>query len=196
MMRSAILGVIAAVVPLTTAAQAESYTLDTIHSFVYFSVDHLGMSTVYGRFNKSAGKATLDMAAKKASIEMSIEAASVDTADIDKGSRPRTRDDHLRSADFFNVAEFPRITFKSSGAKFSGDSLSELDGSLTMLGVTKPIAIRIERWKCGPHPYTKKVMCGGNGSATIKRTEFGMKYGVPAIGDEIRVMFNFEAYKD
>lgn len=195
-MKRIILATLALAMPLAAVAQSESYTLDPIHSFVNFTVDHLGMSTLYGRFNKSSGKATLDMAAKKASVELNIEAASVDTGDAEKGSRPRTRDEHLRSADFFNVAEFPRITFKSTGAKFSGDTLSELDGSLTMLGVTKPIAIKIERWKCGPHPFTKKAMCGGNGSTAIKRTDFGMKYGVPAIGDEIRVMFNVEAYKD
>jgi polyisoprenoid-binding protein YceI len=181
--------------PLAAAAETGTYTLDPIHSFVYFSVDHLGFSTLYGRFDRSRGSATLDPAAKQVSVEITIDAASVDTGDLERGSRARTRDEHLRTADFFNVAEYPHITFKSTAARFSGDALTELDGNLTLLGVTKPVAIRVERWKCGAHPVSKKAMCGGNGSATIRRSEFGMKYAVPNIGDEIHVMFNFEAYR-
>lgn len=187
---------IAFAMPLAAAAQAESYTLDPIHSFVNFTVDHLGFTTLYGRFNKSGGKATLDVAGRKASVEINIDAASVDTGDGDKGTRKQSRDDHLRNADFFNVAEFPRITFKAASAKFSGDAPSEFDGGLTLLGVTKPVTLKVERWKCGAHPFSKRVLCGGNGTTTIKRSDFGMKYGLPAIGDEIRVMINFEAYRD
>lgn len=195
-MKRIALATLAFAVPLAAAAQTDSYTLDPIHSFVNFTVDHLGFTTLYGRFNKSAGKATLDVTARKASVEIKIDPASVDTGDRELGSRKRTRDDHLRSADFFNVAEFPNITFTSTNVKFSGDSLSEIDGSLTPLGVTKPVSLKVERWKCGAHPFSKKAMCGGNASGSIKRSDFGMKYGLPAIGDDIQVLFNFEVYKD
>ena len=195
-MKRLTLATLAIAMPLAAAAQPESYTLDPIHSFVHFTVDHVGMTTMIGRFNKSTGKATLDLAGKKASVEIAIDPASVDTGDREVGNRKRTRDDHLRGADFFNVAEFPTITYKSTSAKFNGDALSEIEGSLTMLGVTKPVTLKLERWKCGAHPFSKRAMCGGNATATIKRSDFGMKYGVPNIGDEIRILVNFEAYRD
>ena len=191
-----LIGAMIAAIPLSAAAQAESYTIDPIHSFVNFSVDHLGFTTIYGRFDKSSGKATLDRSAKKASIEVAVETASVSTGDNDKGARARSRDEHLRSADFFNTAEFPRMTFRSTSATFSGDNLSVVEGQVTLLGVTKPLTLKVERWKCGAHPFSKKEMCGGIATGKIKRTEFGMKYAAPAVGDEISVIIGFEAYKD
>ncbi|MBI3372156.1 MAG: YceI family protein [Betaproteobacteria bacterium] len=187
---------VAAALPLAAAAAPENYTFDPYHSFVNFAVDHVGFSTMYGRFNKAAGKMTVDAAAKTGSVEFTIETTSVDTGDGDKGGRPRSRDDHLRTADFFNVAEFPRMTYKSTGVKFSGDNATELEGQATLLGVTKPVMLKVDRWKCGPHPFSKKAMCGGNASGTIKRSDFGMKFGVPAIGDEVKLYIGFEAYKD
>lgn len=115
---------------------------------------------------------------------------------MEKSSRPRARDDHLRQADFFNSAEFPRMTYKSTAAKFNGDNVAEVDGQLTLLGVSRPLQLKLERWRCGPHPVSKREMCGGNASGTIRRSDFGMKYGVPAIGDEVKLYIEFEAYKD
>lgn len=194
-MRKAFLGALVAVMPLAAAAQVESYTIDPIHSFVNFTIDHMGFTTIHGRFDKSSGKATVDRAARKGTVDVAVDAASINTGDYDKGSRPRSRDDHLRTPDFFNVAEFPRINFKGN-VKFSGEGASEVDGQLTLLGVTKPVVLKMERWKCGPNPFSKKEMCGGYATGKIKRTDFGMKYGVPAIGDEVTLMINFEAYKD
>jgi len=191
-----LIGAMIAAIPLAAAAQTENYTIDPIHSFVNFSVDHLGFTTIYGRFDKSNGKATLDRAGKKASIEVSVDTGSVSTGDNDKGARARSRDEHLRGADFFNTAEFPRMTFKSTAATFNGDNLAEFDGQVTLLGVTKPLTLKLERWKCGAHPFNKKEMCGGVATGKVKRTDFGMKYAVPAIGDEISLMIGFEAYKD
>lgn len=195
MKRGIVVGVMAVAMPFAAAAQVESYTIDPVHSFVNFSVDHLGFTTMYGRFDKSSGKASLDRAGRKGTVEVAVEAASISTGDNDKGTRNRSRDEHLRTPDFFNVAEFPRLTYKGN-LKFSGDGPSEVEGQLTMLGVTKPVVLKLERWKCGPHPFSKKEMCGGNASGKIKRSEFGMKYATPAIGDEITLMIGFEAYKD
>ena len=197
MKKHAVLAVaVAAALPLASVAAPETYTFDPYHTFVNFTVDHLGFSTMHGRFNKSAGKMTVDHAAKTGSLEITVETASVDTADSDKGSRPRSRDEHLRQADFFNSAEFPRMTYKSTGVKFSGDNPTELDGQATLLGVTKPVTLKVDRWKCGANPMSKKAMCGGNASGSIKRSDFGMKFGIPALGDEVKLMVEFEAYKD
>ena len=187
---------IALALPLAAAAAPESYTLDPYHTFPQFEVDHVGVSSMRGRFDKSAGKFTIDRAAKTGAVEFTVETASVTTGDNDKGSRPRSRDEHLRSADFFNVAEFPRMTFKSTGVIFSGDAPSEITGSLTLLGLTKPVTLKVDRWVCKDHPMSKKPMCGGNASATLKRSDFGMKFGIPAVGDELKLFFGFEAYRD
>jgi len=195
-MKKTILGAIALAFPLAAAAQAETYKIDPIHSFPHFGIDHLAVTTIWGRFEKMTGTFTIDRAAKKASVDLAIETATVTTGDSERGSRPRTRDEHLRTADFFNVAEFPRMTYKSTNVKFSGDNPSEIEGQLTLLGVTKPVTIKLDRWVCKDHPMNKKPMCGGNASGSFKRTDFGMKYGVPALGDEIRLMINFEAYKE
>ena len=185
-----------AAVPFAAAAAPESYTIDPYHTFPNFTVDHLGVSTIYGRFNKSSGKLMIDNAAKTGSIDLAVDTISVDTGDADKGSRARSRDEHLRSADFFNAAEFPKMTYKSSSVAFAGDNPSAVEGNLTLLGVTKPLKLTVERFKCNPAQGTGKERCGGNASGKIKRTDFGMKTGVPAIGDEVTLIIEFEALKD
>ncbi len=182
--------------PLAAAAAPESYTLDPYHTYPNFTVDHLGVSTMYGHFNKSTGKVTIDRAAKTGSMEIVIDTASVTTGDLDKGSRPRTRDEHLRSADFFNVAEFPKATFKASKITFNGDNPSMVEGDLTLLGVTKPLHLMIDRFKCLPASANSKERCGGNANGKFKRSDFGMKFGVPNIGDEITLLVEFEGLKD
>jgi polyisoprenoid-binding protein YceI len=188
--------VLALALPLSALAAPESYTVDPNHTYAHFEVEHLGVSNFRGRFDRSSGKITIDRAAKSGAVELAIETASVSTGDNVKGSRPRTLDEHLRTADFFNVAEFPRMSFKSTAVKFAGDAPAEVTGNLTLLGVTKPLTLKVERWVCKDNPMSKKPMCGGNATASLKRTDFGMKYGVPAVGDEIRLWFEFESYKD
>jgi polyisoprenoid-binding protein YceI len=196
MKKAVFVSVMFAALPFAAAAQSESYTVDRLHSFPHFGIDHFGLSMIWGRFDKMSGKFTLDRVAKTASVELAIETASVTTGDNDRGSRPRTRDEHLRTADFFNVAEFPLMTYKSTNVKFAGDNPSEIEGQLTLLGVTKPVTMKIDRWLCRDHPLAKRPACGGNASGSFKRTDFGMKYAVPALGDEIRLMINFEGLKD
>ena len=195
MQKSALIALLVAA-PFAATAAPESYTLDPLHTFPHFSVDHLGVTTMWGRFGKTTGKFMIDHAAKKASIELSVETASIDTGDNVRGSRPRARDEHLRTADFFNAQEFPHMTFKSTNVKFAGDNPSEIEGQLTLLGVTKPLALKVDRWICKDNPNSKKPMCGGNASGAFKRSDFGMKFAVPAVGDEIKLFIEVEGYKD
>lgn len=195
-MQMKVLGALALALPLAAMAAPENYTIDPTHTYAYFEVEHLGVSIQRGRFDRGSGKFSVDRAAKTGAVELNIETGSVSTGDNAKGSRPRTLDDHLKTADFFNVGEFPRMTFKSTGVKFAGDNPAEVAGSLTMLGVTKPLTLKVERWVCKDHPMNKKPMCGGNATATLKRTDWGMKYGVPAIGEEIRLWISVEGFKD
>jgi len=190
------LGSLALALPLAAAAVPETYTLDPYHTYPHFAVDHLGVSTMWGRFDRSSGKFTLDRAAKSGSLELFVETASISTGDNDKGSRTRARDEHLRGADFFNVAEFPRMTYKADRVKFNGEAVAEVSGQLTLLGVTRPLTLKMERWVCKDHPRYKKPMCGGNASGTLKRSDFGMKYGIGGISDEIQLYVGFEALRD
>jgi polyisoprenoid-binding protein YceI len=185
-----------AIVPLTVDAATDSYTFDPLHTSVSFSIDHLGLSLIHGRFSKYSGRFSIDRAAKTGAVELIVETASVDTNDNDKGNRPRSRDEHLRSADFFNAAEFPRLIYKSTHAIFAGDVPTVVEGNLTLLGVTRPVALTVERFKCNPATATAKERCGGIVSGKIRRSDFGMKRGIPSIGDEVFLAFGFEGEKD
>ncbi len=178
------------------AAASDSYTIDPYHTYVHFEVDHLGMSKMRGRFDKTSGKFTLDSSKKTGSVEITVHTASISTGDNDKGTRPRSRDEHLRAADFFNTAEFPTMTFKSTRVAWKGDAPASIEGNLTLLGVTKPLTLTIEHWRCGANPMNKREMCGANATGTIKRSDFGMKYALPGVGDEQKLWIEIEGYKD
>lgn len=180
---------------LPAAAHADTYTLDPFHTFPNFSVDHLGIATIYGRFDKTSGKFTLDRAAKSGSVELAVDTASVGTGDADKGTRARSRDDHLRSAEFFNVAEHPKMTFQSTNVVFNGDNPATIEGTLTLLGISKPLTLTVERFKCNGAAAPARERCGGNASGRVKRSDHGMKTGIPAIGDEIALFVVFEGLK-
>jgi polyisoprenoid-binding protein YceI len=195
-MKKNLLGVFTLALPFAVMAAPESYTMDPYHTFTNFEVDHNGVSTVRGRFDRQSGKFTIDRAAKSGSVELAVETASVSTGDNDKGGRPRTRDEHLRSADFFNVAEFPQMTFKSSAVKFAGEAPAEITGNVTLLGVTRPVTLHVDRWVCKPNPMSKKDMCGGNFSGAVKRSDFGMKFAIPGVSDEVKLFIGIEAYKN
>ena len=180
--------VVSVALPLSAIA-ADSYTVDPLHTFPRFRINHLGFSTMQGRFDKTTGKVTLDRAAKTGSVELAIETASVSTGFV-------KRDDHLKSPDFFNAAEYPTITYKSTAIRFKGDVPSSVEGNLTIAGVTKPVTFTIDAFNCGANPMNKKEECGADASADIKRSDFGVKYGVPNIGDDVKLILEIEAVKD
>jgi polyisoprenoid-binding protein YceI len=178
--------IVAAAFPL--AALATDYAIDSSHTYPHFSVSHLGFSTMQGRFDKTTGTIYLDRAAKKGSIDITIEVASISTGFA-------KRDKHLRGPDFFNSAEFPTITYKSTKMNFKNDVPVSVEGNLTMAGASKPVTLNIDSFKCGMHPMKKKEMCGAAASAQLKRSYFGIKYGLPAVGDDIKLVFEIEALK-
>jgi polyisoprenoid-binding protein YceI len=188
----------------TASAAPDNYLIDVAHSFPHFTVNHLGMSTIRGRFDKMSGMIALDRAAKTGSLEVKIDTGSVTTGDhkheagswAAKTYGPRSRDEHLRTPDFFNVAEFPEASYKSSKFNFNGDVLESVDGSLTLLGVTKPVRLTVTAFKCAPNPFNRKDMCGADVVAQFKRSDFGMKAFIPAVSDEINMSINIEAYKE
>lgn len=184
------LGLAAATAAMTAPAiAADTYTLDSRHTFPIFEVSHYDFSLQRGRFNKTTGKVVLDMAAKTGAIDIAIEAASIDMG-IDKW------DEQMRSEDYFNVEKYPTITYRSDKVLFLGDKPVTAEGTLTLLGVSKPVNLTVTGFKCGLNAFTKKPLCGGNVSTQIKRSEFGMTKALPGIGDDIKIVIAVEAYKD
>src|SRR5438045_581123 len=123
---------LAALLLFAASAGADNYAVDGMHAGVSFKISHLGLSWTYGRFNEMSGDFTLDPAdPSKSSFNLSIQVNSVDTNN-------KKRDDHLKSPDFFNVKQFPAITFKSTSVKPVKDGY-QVTGDLTLHGVTKPV---------------------------------------------------------
>ena len=178
--------------PLTGYAAPESYTIDPLHTYPNFTIDHLGFSTLHGRFGKTAGKLTIDREKGTGSVEVTIDAASIDTGFI-------KRDDHLRSPDFLNVVEFPEITYKSTKVTIKPDKTGVVEGNLTLAGVTKPVRLDVKRMNCAINPMDpkkEKFVCGIDATTKIKRSDFGVKFALPAVGDEMNIALEVEAIRN
>jgi polyisoprenoid-binding protein YceI len=177
-------------VPVVALAAEESYVIEPTHSQPNFEVQHMGgFSTQRGSFGKLSGKIVLDRAAKKGSID-----ATIDTTSIRSFST--VLDGKLKSDEFFDVAKYPTITFKSTNLSFEGDRLVAASGDLTMLGVTKPATLKVVNFTCGEQPFNKKAMCGAEATATIKRSEWGMNNSLKAASDDVKLTLPVEAYKE
>lgn len=171
------------------ALAAETYKVDAAHSAVVFKVKHMNTSNAYGRFNDIAGTFTLDDANPAAmSLDFAVKADSIDTANA-------KRDGHLKGPDFFNVRQFPTITFKSKAVTKSGSKYL-VTGDLTLHGVTKPVEVTVEPTGKGKNPQSGGAIAGIEATFVIKRSDFGMAYGVPdAVGDEVHIIVSAEGGK-
>ena len=165
-----------------------SYKVEPTHTFVTWEAKHFGTSTSRGRFDKKDGAIDIDTIAKTGKVEIVIDMKSNST-----GVAPF--DKHLASKDFFNSEEFPTATFKGDKFKFDGDKVTEVAGTLTMLGKTLPLTLKAGAYNCYMSPMVKKQVCGGDFEATVKRSEYGMNYGVPFIPDNIKLLIQIEAIR-
>ncbi len=172
---------------LSAAAPAfgATYTVDPNHSAVVFKIGHLGVSKVVGRFNTFTGSFVVSDAGALESTSVTVQVTSVDTA-------VARRDNHLRGADFFNVAQFPTMTFASTGVQALDDDSFEVVGNLTLHGVTRQVTVPMQ--KLGTMRDRQGVShIGAEGHFTLKRTDFGMTNMVGDIGDDVEVSLFFEA---
>src|ERR1700682_4873904 len=167
------------------AFSQENYRVDPLHTTTTFSVSHLGLSLQRGSFGRTTGTVILDRAAKKGSIDVAIDATSVT-------SGSPSRETLLRGEDYFNIAQFPSITFRSTNLKFDGDRLVGAEGEVTIRGWTKPVTIAVADFKCAIHPATKKPACGAEVTASVKRSEFGMTKNQPSTGDDVNIAVAIE----
>lgn len=182
-------GIATAVINPASAA-TETYVFDETHTDILFAVSHLGFSKTWGRFNSSNGTVMIDPDALESStVEIVIDATSIDT-------NHEERDDHLRGKDFFDVETYPTISYKSTSVEQTGDKTATVTGDLTMHGVTRPVALDVTLNNVGPNPFDKeKTVAGFSASATILRSDFGMSFGVPVLGDEVQMVFEIDAIK-
>lgn len=178
-----------AAVSAPALAAPAGYTIDPNHTFPVFEVDHLGFSTQRGRFNKTSGRITLDTAARQGSVDVTIDAASIDMGFA-------KWNDNMRGENYFNTDAHPTITFKADKLVFDGERPVSAEGSLTMLGVTRPVTLTINRFRCAPHPLNKRETCGADVVATLKRSEFGMTKYIPSVGDDVRLLIAVEAFRE
>ena len=166
-------------------SKAETFSIDPTHSMALFRVRH-GASMFWGRFNKITGTVSYDPNSESA-LELDITMA-IDS--VDSGSE--TLDKHLKSKDFFFAEKYPTATFKSSSSNRVGKKTYAVSGKLTMRGVTKPITVRVD-W-LGTSDSRRGKTCGLETEFTVKRSEFGINYGVSMgmLGDEIKIIVAIE----
>lgn len=173
-----------------TAAQTSTWVPDKAHSEVDFSILHMGLSNVHGRFGNIAGSIVLnDADVTKSTVNVTIDVATVDTGES-------ARDNDLKSANFFDVAQFPTATFVSTSVAKSSSGLT-VAGNLTLHGVTKPVTLEVEG-PTGPVPgMDKKPHAGYSATTTIDRTAFGIASKFPAtmLGDEIKLNIELDVAK-
>jgi polyisoprenoid-binding protein YceI len=190
MQRSALLLAVLALAALTAPAQTSTWVPDKAHSEVDFSILHMSLSHVHGRFGNIGGSIVLnDSDVTKSTVSVTIDVTSVDTG-------VGARDNDLKSDKFFDVAQFPTATFVSTGVAKSADGLT-VTGNLTLHGVTKPVMLTVEG-PTGPVPgMDHKMHAGYSATATISRTAFGIAAKFPAtiVGDEVKLSIELDMVK-
>lgn len=167
-------------------APAGTYVLEKSHASIGFKVNHMGFADYAMRFNDFDATITLDpKAPEKSSVKATIKPASLDS------NNPKLTE-HTSGKDFFNVMLFPEMTFTSTKIEKTGTTTGKIHGDLTMLGVTKPVVLETTFIGGGDHTFFKKYDIGFKAKTTIKRSEFGMNYGIPMVSDDVAVEINAE----
>lgn len=182
----------AATLGFTGAAQAEAvkYVLDKPHTQILFSVNHLGFSNSIGKFADYDGFVNFDEATPaNSAVDVTIKTASIDLDDA-------KWNEHMKNPDFFNVEKFPEMTFKSTKVEVTGDKTANITGDLTLLGVTKPVVLAAVFNQAGKHPMSGKSGVGFSATGSLKRSDFGMNYGLPMVGDDVKITIEVEAYAE
>jgi polyisoprenoid-binding protein YceI len=153
------------------SAAPVKYSIDPAHTYPSFEVDHMGgLSTWRGKFNSTSGTVTVDKEAGTGNLEVKI-----DTTSIDFGHDKMNT--HTKSPDMLDVEKFPTATYTGKLTNFKNGAPTEVDGTLELHGVSKPVKLKINQFLCKQHPMSKKDVCGADASGTFNRDDFGVGYG-------------------
>jgi polyisoprenoid-binding protein YceI len=173
-----------------TGAQAApvEYALDPVHTTVYFSASHFERSSVRGRFGKIDGRLVYDADSGAGALDVTVDLASLDTGN-------RTLDGVLRSPQFFDAAEHPVARLRANRFLMEGGRLAAVEGELTLHGVTQPLRLQAERFRCGEVSMfgIRRQVCGGDFRAEVPRSAFGMTRFLPDVGDTVTLQVSVEA---
>jgi polyisoprenoid-binding protein YceI len=175
----------------STTPAAEQFKIDPNHTFVYFAVVHTGVSSVRGRFGVAKGTASLDVAQQQATVSVEIDARSLDTG-------VKQLDGILIGETFFDVAKFRTATFSGQAVRFADGVPTEFEGDLTIRGVTRPIRLTAEHFVCQEVTVLviKHFVCGGDLTANLKRSEFGLTKYLSMVSDDVRVTISVEGIRE
>lgn len=173
--------------PLSPAfSAAQTYVVDTSHTFTRFEYEHLGFSRQVNRFDNTSGTVMYDAGARSASVDILINLKSVST-----GSE--LFNEHIQGEDYLDTARFPEARYKSTAVHFDGDVPVRIDGELTLKGITRPVTLTVTAFKSGTHPMLNRAAIGANAHALIKRSDFDAGKYAPVVGDELTLSFSLEA---
>ncbi len=165
-------------------AAVDKYEIEPNHTYPSFEFSHMGISVWRGKFDRTSGRITIDRAAGTGTADIVIDAASINFG-LNK------MDEAARSDDWFNVAKFPTATYKGT-LTFTGDVPGAIEGELTLLGVTRPVKLTINSFKCIPHPKLKKEVCGADAEGDLNWSEYGMRHSKHGEGDAGRVYLRIQ----
>lgn len=148
-----------------------TYNLDPAHTYPSFEADHFGGVSVWrGKFTKSAGTVVLDTVAKTGTVDVTVDASSIDTGN-------GALDKHVRSEEMLDVEKYPTAVYKGTSIRFEGDVPAEVVGTLTLHGVTKPLNLKIDSFKCFKNPLLKREVCGADAKGEFDRADYGVNVG-------------------
>jgi polyisoprenoid-binding protein YceI len=181
--------VIAALLAGATTGEAADYTIDPTHSHVLFTIDHLGFAKMVGLFSDFSGNISFD----PSNVPGSKLNVTIKTDSLQTQFAPRDKD--LKGADWFNITEFPEMTFVGTEFLKTDDHTGTVTGKLTLHGVTKPVTLKVVVNKVGQNPLDKIDSAGFSARGTFKRSDFGMKTYLGAIGDDVDLVIEIEAKK-
>jgi polyisoprenoid-binding protein YceI len=173
----------------TTAKPVPAYEIDSAHTRVVYTVSHMGYINMPGHFSDITGTISFNPDdLSTAGVDITIKTSSV-SMDM------KALDEHIQGKDFFNIAKYPTITFKSTSAEKTGPSTGTVTGDLTLLGVTKPVTLDVTFNKKGWNKYMGTEEVGFSATTKIHRSDFGMKAYIPDVGDDIVIAIEAEAHQ-
>jgi polyisoprenoid-binding protein YceI len=188
-MKQTLFAVALVALPLAAHAEPEAYTLDSSHSQVLFSYNHLGYSTTWGMFSGFEGDIQFDQDnPANSSVTVSFPVRSMFTG-------WEGRFEHFMSADFFGADEDEMVTFTSTSIDVTGDTTANIIGDLTLNGITKPVTLAATLNQAGDHPMEGKPWAGFNATATLMRSDFEVGMFAPFVSDEVEIQISLEAMK-
>ena len=179
---------VVAAFPGAAKAEPVAYAIDPAHTKVWWETRHFGTSTHRGRFDGAEGSIVIDRAASRGEVQITIPTATV-------SSGVPALDSMLRGTQFLSSTEHPVAYFVSTQLRFANDRVVELRGEFTLRGVSRPLSLVATNFNCYPNPMLKREVCGGDFEAELLRSEFGSTFGLPFVGDKVRLLIAVEGVR-